>query len=86
MSKKDRFSNRGTRNCDELIIPSLSQTPCLTCLVETLENFQNFEPTVRRFAIALHATELGISELHCYRIEAAHAGLLGIEAKVGGEG
>ncbi len=48
----------------------------LTTIVEALERFQAFEPTVRAAAIALYASELDIARLHLYAI-AHHAGLLG---------
>lgn len=52
--------------------------PDLSDIIQTLENFRDFEPAVRATAIALRASELGISQMHFYVI-ALHAGL-------GGEG
>lgn len=51
------------------------QSYCLTSVVEALQAFQDFEPSIRRSAIALHARELGICEIHFYRI--AHLASLG---------
>lgn len=48
----------------------------LTDIIESLENFQNFEPGTRAAVIALSASNLGISQMHFYVIE-FHAGLGG---------
>ena len=48
---------------------------CLTSVIEALKSFQDFDPNIRAAAIALHAQELGIGELHFYVI--AH--LAGLE-------
>lgn len=60
------------------LIPSTSKIPCLTTLVDILEDFWQFDPAVRERAIALHAKELGINKLHFYAI-ALHAGLEGVQ-------
>lgn len=60
------------------LIPGTSKIPCLTSLVDTVENFWHFDPVIRETAIALHASELNISELHFYAI-ALHAGLEGVQ-------
>lgn len=46
----------------------------LSDIIQALENFQDFEPAARTAAIALQASELGISQMHFYAI-ALHAGL-----------
>lgn len=50
----------------------------LTDIIQALENFQDFEPAVRATAIALYASELGVSQLHFYAI-ALHTGLGGVQ-------
>jgi hypothetical protein len=50
--------------------------PCLTKIVEGLEAFQGFEPDIKAAAIALYASELGITTLHFYLIS-LYAGLGG---------
>lgn len=42
----------------------------LTEVIEALETFNNFESTIRKSAIALYASELGINKLHFYMISA----------------
>lgn len=87
VTKNSENSNRIRHNFDESIISVTDQLLYLTCggtekildltdLIVALESFQNFAPALRRFAIALYATELGISEIHFYTI-AAHADLVG---------
>lgn len=49
---------------------------CLTSVIEALQAFSSFEPSVKKLALALHAQELGINSLHFYTI-ALHAGLGG---------
>lgn len=48
---------------------------CLTSVTDALKNFRDYKPHIRAAAIALHAQELGICELHFYAI--AH--LAGLE-------
>ena len=50
--------------------------PALSDIIQALENFQDFEPSIRTAAIALHASELSVCQLHFYVI-ALHAGLGG---------
>ncbi|MGL4621488.1 MAG: hypothetical protein ACRCZS_20915 [Chroococcidiopsis sp.] len=61
---------------------SITEIYCLTSVIEVLQAFQDFEPSVRRSAIALYSSELAsmhgwqqsTAELHLYAI-AFHAGL-----------
>lgn len=48
--------------------------PCLTKIIEALEAFQTFESDTRSAAVALYASELGITTLHFYAV-ALYAGL-----------
>ena len=48
----------------------------LALIIEALERYQIFDPVTRTFAIKLHASELGINQLHFYAI-AFQAGLVG---------
>lgn len=48
----------------------------LTLIIEALESFEAFDPNVKAEAIALCASELGINQLHFYKI-AHHASLGG---------
>lgn len=50
--------------------------PDLTDIIEALENFQDFEPAARATALTLHASELGISQMHFYALT-LHADLRG---------
>lgn len=50
----------------------------LTTIIETLENFQVFEPGIRAVAIALYASELNIAQIHFYAI-ALYASLGGAQ-------
>jgi hypothetical protein len=59
---------RGSKVCKVSFVQQAVQTPNLTILIEALENFQQFEPTVKARAIALYASELGIPQLHLYAI------------------
>ena len=47
---------------------NMAIAPCLTLIIEALEAFQDFSPTIRTAAIALCASELNISQLHFYAI------------------
>lgn len=48
---------------------------CLTSVIEALQTFQGFDSSIKRLAIALHARELSMCELHFYVI--AHLAGLG---------
>lgn len=47
---------------------SITEIYCLNSVIESLRSIQDFEPSVRKLAIALHAQALGICELHFYAI------------------
>ena len=51
--------------------------PELSDIVQSLESFQHFETAIRATAIALRASELGVSQIHFYAI-ALHAGSGGV--------
>jgi hypothetical protein len=51
--------------------------PDLTPVFYAPEGFQDFEPALRATAIALYSQEIGINELHLYRIASIHFELAG---------
>jgi hypothetical protein len=57
---------------------SITEIYCLNSVIEELRSIQDFEPSVRKLAITLHAKDLGICELHLYAI--AHLAGLGGES------
>ncbi len=67
---------------DLIISPSaeteqeLQKLSALTNVIEALEAFQDFDNVVKTAAIALRASEMGLTQLHFYAI-ALHAGLEG---------